>query len=69
MCEILANSRKSHLCSNWYIAPNAKGEEKQYTVTLEGSFKNNTLSIKFTPVYGGMPATIVMIATFEATKK
>ena len=50
-------------------ALNAKGEGKQYTVTLEGSFKNNTLSLKFTPVFGGMPATIKMIATFEATKK
>ena len=48
-------------------ALNVKGVEKQYTVTLEGSFKNNTLSLKFTPVFGGM--TITMIATFEATKK
>lgn len=46
---------------------NVKGEEKQYTVTLEGSFKNNTLSLYFIPVFGTMP--LEMSAKFEATKK
>ena len=46
---------------------NVKGEEKQYTVKLEGSFKNNTLSLNFTSVFGGMP--MEMVGKFEATKK
>ena len=48
---------------------NVKGEEKQYTVTLEGSFKNNTLSLQFKPLFGNMPESANMIGTFEATKK
>ena len=43
------------------------GAEKKYTVTLEGTLKDNTLTVKYSVQYGKMPAA--MIGEFVATKK
>ena len=43
------------------------GAEKKYTVTLQGTLKDNTLTVKYSVQYGKMPAA--MIGEFVATKK
>lgn len=43
------------------------GAEKKYTVTLQGTLKDNTLTVKYSVQYGKMPAA--MIGKFVATKK
>ena len=42
------------------------GEEKKYTVTLQGTFKDNTLTVNYQLQYGKMPAA--MIAKFVCKK-
>ena len=44
-----------------------KGAEKKYTVTLQGTLKNNILTVNYTVQYGKMPQP--MIGKFVATKK
>ena len=43
------------------------GAEKKYTVTLQGTLKNNTLTVSYSVQYGKMP--MPMIGKFVATKK
>ena len=43
------------------------GAEKKYTVTLQGTLKDNTLTVKYSVQYGKMP--MPMIGKFVATKK
>lgn len=43
------------------------GAEKKYTVTLQGTLKDNTLTVNYSVQYGKMPAA--MIGKFVATKK
>ena len=40
--------------------------EKNYTVTLEGTYKNNTLTVNYSLQYGKMPAA--MVGKFVAAK-
>ncbi len=42
------------------------GADKNYTVKLAGTFKDNKLTLNYSLQYGKMPAA--MIGTFEATK-
>ena len=42
------------------------GAEKKYTVTLEGTFKDNTLTVKYSVQYGKMP--MPMIGKFVCKK-
>lgn len=35
------------------------GEEKKYTVTLQGTFKDNTLTVNYQLQYGKMPAAMI----------
>lgn len=42
------------------------GAEKNYTVTLQGTFKDNTLTVNYSLQYGKMPAA--MVGKFIATK-
>lgn len=42
------------------------GAEKKYTVTLEGTFKDNTLTVKYSVQYGKMP--MPMIGEFVCKK-
>lgn len=42
------------------------GEEKKYTVTLQGTFKDNTLTVNYQLQYGKMPAE--MICKFVCNK-
>lgn len=44
-----------------------KGAEKNYTVTLQGTLKDNTLTVNYSVQYGKMP--MPMIAKFVCTKK
>ena len=43
------------------------GAEKKYTVTLQGTLKDNTLTVSYSVQYGKMP--MPMIGKFVATKK
>lgn len=44
-----------------------KGAEKNYTVTLQGTLKDNTLTVNYSVQYGKMP--MPMIAKFVCTMK
>ena len=35
------------------------GAEKKYTVTLQGTFKDNTLTVNYSVQYGKMPAAMI----------
>lgn len=42
-----------------FIDVTVNGAEKKYTVTLQGTFKDNTLTVNYSVQYGKMPAAMI----------